>query len=523
MCIVLHTTEFVTKTYFEMQIEPVATAPVSGSGTATATATPMDITTDVASVATTSAKVIKYQEFGIVKSHITLVHKGETHLDMKRIIQSASGVNYVINEVLYKIDGGYLYKGFNQSTGKTVAIKQAISYKYEQANLSKITRMAAATRSNSIITRPKPKPTLSSPWNEARLFNLINSRGQHPNIIRFLDSMDVQDEIFSSVKKRPQYLKCNYIVMEFANKQTLFELISENYQHGLNEQDAKFYFRQLIQGLICLHEAGIAHLDIKLENLLLTKQDTVKITDFGLSQIVADPLPLNECIGSTALWATNDIDKHGSLGKPIDTSSTFFGTSFTRSASAPTPTPVSASFTSPFSSTSPSTSTPTPTSTSTPTLAFDPISAPASTSASIVDSSKSSDKIDKEKKHQDKRIVKRLHGPYGSIMYVSPEVWDSIRNMEEEVDISTFDPFKADVWSCGIALAILAFGNPLFDTPVRTDGAYMLVINGELNKLLKLWKYKCSDALLDLLNKILTIEEKRISLYEIMQHPWVKG
>ena len=43
--------------------------------------------------------------------------------------------------------------------------------------------------------------------------------------------------------------------------------------------------RQCVQGLDRLHQAGMAHRDIKPGNLLLTTEDQVKICDFGLAKL----------------------------------------------------------------------------------------------------------------------------------------------------------------------------------------------------------------------------------------------
>ena len=51
----------------------------------------------------------------------------------------------------------------------------------------------------------------------------------------------------------------------------------------LDETVAKFLFKQVAKGLSYSHKNLVLHRDIKLENLLLDDEGTVKICDFGVS------------------------------------------------------------------------------------------------------------------------------------------------------------------------------------------------------------------------------------------------
>jgi serine/threonine-protein kinase len=51
------------------------------------------------------------------------------------------------------------------------------------------------------------------------------------------------------------------------------------------------YALQLLNGLSRMHQAGIVHRDIKPYNILLTDEDTVKISDFGLSKLRGEAFP----------------------------------------------------------------------------------------------------------------------------------------------------------------------------------------------------------------------------------------
>jgi serine/threonine protein kinase len=75
-----------------------------------------------------------------------------------------------------------------------------------------------------------------------------------------------------------------YLVFELADGGELYNFI--DLTRGVNESIARFFFKQLINGLNFCHNKGIVHRDLKLENILLDSEYTLKIADFGFAESV---------------------------------------------------------------------------------------------------------------------------------------------------------------------------------------------------------------------------------------------
>lgn len=79
-----------------------------------------------------------------------------------------------------------------------------------------------------------------------------------------------------------------FIVLEFVGGGELFDKIAN--EGRLSEDKARFYFKQLAEGLEHCHDRGICHRDLKPENLLLDTDGNLKISDFGFSTLsIGDP------------------------------------------------------------------------------------------------------------------------------------------------------------------------------------------------------------------------------------------
>jgi serine/threonine-protein kinase SRK2 len=134
---------------------------------------------------------------------------------------------------------------------------------------------------------------------------IINHRDlKHPNIIRF-------KEVFVT----PTHLA---IVMEYAAGGELFERICN--AGRFSEDEARYYFKQLISGVSYCHAMQICHRDLKLENTLLdgSKSSQLKICDFGYSKSSVLHSQPKSTVGTPAYVAPEVLSRKEYDGKIAD-------------------------------------------------------------------------------------------------------------------------------------------------------------------------------------------------------------
>ena len=101
---------------------------------------------------------------------------------------------------------------------------------------------------------------------EARTAALLND----PNIVGVLDF-----EIEGATA---------YLIMEYVDGCTLTQLM-HNYPDEITPEIVGAVFKSVAHALQVAHENQVLHLDIKPDNVLITRQGDVKVTDFGLSKL----------------------------------------------------------------------------------------------------------------------------------------------------------------------------------------------------------------------------------------------
>lgn len=124
----------------------------------------------------------------------------------------------------------------------------------------------------------------------------------HPNIVRFVEVLNDDNLI--------------YIVTEFCPCGDLSTLLMA--RGGLGETTARPFIIQILLAVSFLHSKGIAHRDLKLENILLDNSFNVKVADFGFArEIEGDNLLSTQC-GSPIFTAPEVISNRPYDGRSAD-------------------------------------------------------------------------------------------------------------------------------------------------------------------------------------------------------------
>ena len=170
------------------------------------------------------------------------INKGQ---DFSKLIEEEIICDFIIKEKLGEGAFGSVRLGINKQTGEKVAIKIL-----EKSKLVKYEDKIRIEREIQILKKLR-----------------------HPNIVRLYSIIETEKQIL--------------LIMEYIKGQELFQYIL--LKKKLSEEEACYYFNQILSGIEYIHKMKIAHRDIKSENIII-EQNTklIKIIDFGLSNTYGD-------------------------------------------------------------------------------------------------------------------------------------------------------------------------------------------------------------------------------------------
>ena len=123
------------------------------------------------------------------------------------------------------------------------------------------------------------------------------ARLSHPNIVNVYDVVDEGD--------------LHYIVMELIEGITLKNYIEK--KGFLENKEAIGIAIQVAQGIAAAHEQHIIHRDIKPQNMIISKDGTVKVADFGIARAVS-----SQTMNATAVGSVHYISPEQARGGYCD-------------------------------------------------------------------------------------------------------------------------------------------------------------------------------------------------------------
>lgn len=137
--------------------------------------------------------------------------------------------------------------------------------------------------------------------------NILASMPPHPFIVQMYESFQNEAKLF--------------IVLEYCAGGNLTRILRKNKVHGkalLSESEARHYICEVILAIEHLHQNSIIYRDLKPDNILISSDGHVKLTDFGLSKRIGGEFEISNSFCGSKAYMTPEMLENKPHGKSID-------------------------------------------------------------------------------------------------------------------------------------------------------------------------------------------------------------
>ena len=109
-----------------------------------------------------------------------------------------------------------------------------------------------------------------------------------------------------------------YLVFDYYFNGDLFCLIEKLKYYKMTEEQAKFYAAEIVLALEYLHSNNIVYRDLKLENVLITYDGHIVLSDLGMSRYMNETDPLTKSYVGTPEYMAPEIITRQGHNKDVD-------------------------------------------------------------------------------------------------------------------------------------------------------------------------------------------------------------